>query len=158
MAYLLECGTLVRTKDDKNYIPVVASSDVIVKPVPVPINCTNSLNTKLALLIGWTNIVESGGSLLGTPPNGSPNSRDQMLVPNWNGDWKACGLLIVRYFLSIVTTDDYVGCAFNFTQICGKDRHWHYEPYCSHLDRDAAMRQAIVWSVITKLENQTNGH
>lgn len=54
-------------------------------------------NRRLAELLGWTNIFDVGGALLGTPPGGSPASRDQAKVPDWTGDWLACGPLMVQY-------------------------------------------------------------
>lgn len=44
------------------------------------------LNQQLAENLGWTNIVDVGGTLLGTPPDGAPNSRGQTMIPNWAGD------------------------------------------------------------------------
>jgi hypothetical protein len=51
----------------------------------------------LAELLGWANIFDVGGALLGTPPGGSPASRDQAKVPDWTGDWSACGPLMVQF-------------------------------------------------------------
>lgn len=44
-------------------------------------------NRKLALLLGWTKIVDVGGALLGCPPAGEPECRGQARVPDWTGDW-----------------------------------------------------------------------
>ena len=50
-------------------------------------------NKRLALALGWTEIIEVGGALLGTPPDGAPESRGQAIVPDWCGDWRECGPL-----------------------------------------------------------------
>jgi hypothetical protein len=54
-------------------------------------------NRRLAELLGWTDIFDVGGALLGTPPGGSPASRDQAKVPDWTGDWLACGPLMIQF-------------------------------------------------------------
>lgn len=53
-------------------------------------------NRRLAELIGWTNIFQVSGALLGTPPDGAAQSRGQAKVPDWNGDWRDCGPLLER--------------------------------------------------------------
>lgn len=58
-------------------------------------------NKHLAELLGWTSLVEVGGSLLGTPPAGAAESRGQALVPDWAGDWVAAGPLAVEYNIVI---------------------------------------------------------
>jgi hypothetical protein len=57
----------------------------------------NAANQKLAALKGWTNLFVAGTALLGCPPNGAPNSRGQAAVPDWCGDWNACGELMVEH-------------------------------------------------------------
>ena len=52
-------------------------------------------NKRLAAAKGWTDIVEVGGALLGTPPDGAPGSRGQAMIPDWCGDWRECGPLQV---------------------------------------------------------------
>jgi hypothetical protein len=54
-------------------------------------------NRRLAELMGWTNIFQVSGALLGTPPDGAAQSRGQARVPDWNGDWRDCGRLLERY-------------------------------------------------------------
>lgn len=54
-------------------------------------------NRRLAELLGWTEIFDVGGALLGMPPGGSPVSRDQVKVPDWTGDWRDCGPLMTRF-------------------------------------------------------------
>jgi hypothetical protein len=56
-----------------------------------------NLNRRLATLLGWSNIIELGGALLGTPPAGEPQCRNQAVVPNWAGDWRYCGPLMVEH-------------------------------------------------------------
>lgn len=48
-------------------------------------------NKRLAELLGWSNLIEVGGALVGTPPAGAAASRGQALVPDWLGDWAAAG-------------------------------------------------------------------
>lgn len=54
-------------------------------------------NRRLAELLGWTDIFDVGGALLGMPPGGSPASRDQAKVPDWVNDWSACGPLMIQF-------------------------------------------------------------
>ena len=44
------------------------------------------LNKILATKLGWTNIVDVGGTLLGSPPPGIASCRGQAVVPNWTGN------------------------------------------------------------------------
>ena len=62
---------------------------------------------QLATASGWTNVVDVGDSLIGTPPGGADNSRGQARVPAWCRDWRACGPLLSCLDLSIdVATED----------------------------------------------------
>lgn len=54
-------------------------------------------NRRLAELLGWTDIFDVGGALLGMPPGGNPASRDQAKVPDWVNDWSACGPLMIQF-------------------------------------------------------------
>jgi hypothetical protein len=54
-------------------------------------------NRRLAGLLGWTNIIEVAGALLGTPPAGAPECRGQAKVPDWAGDWRDCGKLVEKH-------------------------------------------------------------
>jgi hypothetical protein len=55
-----------------------------------------SANRCLAELLGWKDIFDVGGALLGTPPPGVPACRNQAKVPDWTGDWRACGPLLAE--------------------------------------------------------------
>jgi len=55
-------------------------------------------NHRLALKLGWKNIIDVNGSLLGMPPNGTSNSRGQALIPNWTGDNAAALLLMCENY------------------------------------------------------------
>lgn len=66
-------------------------------------------NKRLAELLGWSGLVEVGGSLLGTPPDGAPNSRGQALVPDWMGDWAAAGPLLAQFEISLLFMSTGVG-------------------------------------------------
>lgn len=48
------------------------------------------LNWKVAEALGWSELFKIGGSIVGQPPGGSPNSRNQAMVPNWSGDFSLC--------------------------------------------------------------------
>jgi len=58
-------------------------------------------NRRLAAALGWTNIVDVGNALLGKPAWVCDNSRSQVQVPNWAGDWKDCGPLIEQYRIAL---------------------------------------------------------
>ncbi|OBV38076.1 hypothetical protein [Janthinobacterium psychrotolerans] len=63
-------------------------------------------NKRLAELLGWTNIAEVGGALVGTPPAGAAESRGQALVPDWMSDWAAAGLLVVEHRVDLEWSHD----------------------------------------------------
>ncbi len=56
---------------------------------------------RLAGLLGWTNVAEVNGALVGTPPPGEPECRGQAQVPDWCGDWSAAGPLIAAHGLLV---------------------------------------------------------
>lgn len=56
-----------------------------------------NLNWKVAEALGWTGLFKIGGSIVGQPPGGSPNSRNQAMVPNWSGDFNLCCELGLQY-------------------------------------------------------------
>ncbi|MDZ5633958.1 hypothetical protein [Janthinobacterium sp. GMG1] len=102
-------------------------------------------NKRLAELLGWSNIVEVGGALVGTPPAGALASRGQAMVPDWVGDWAASGQLICEYRVDLEWSHD------------GKDvvaiinRNYMYEEFTVLLadfsTPDAAARAAVVRAV-----------
>jgi len=53
-------------------------------------------NQRLAELLGWTNVVEVDGALMGVAPHGTPYCHDHAVVPDWCGDWAACMALVMR--------------------------------------------------------------
>jgi hypothetical protein len=112
-----------------------------------PMTTANNLdlNRRLALLRGWTNLTEANGALLGTPPAGAPRCREQAQVPDWAGDWRACGPLIAeqRMSLAATTIDAIAGCHLYGIGSC---------LLADYADDDAAMRAAIVTAAIVKLE------
>ena len=105
-------------------------------------------NKRLAELLGWANIVEVGGSLLGTPPAGEAESRGQALVMDWAGDWAAIGPLAAEYQVDVL---------HNWGSVHGR---WGAGANCAtrvavdHMadDRDAATRMALTLAVTAKLE------
>ncbi|MGV8869287.1 MAG: hypothetical protein ACOH2S_20395 [Janthinobacterium svalbardensis] len=104
-------------------------------------------NKRLAELLGWTNIVEVDGALLGMPPAGAAESRGQALVPDWAGDWAAIGPLIGQFKMSVGFTGlDAVATARDY------EKGAAFEAIADHPTADAAVRVAIVRTIIHALE------
>jgi len=97
-------------------------------------------NKRLAELLGWSNLIEVGGALVGTPPAGSAASRGQALVPDWMGDWAAAGPLLAQFEIRLMPMS------------AGVDAAGFLEWYRFYQDRDAAARAAIVKAVTHRLE------
>lgn len=104
---------------------------------------TLALNRLLATLLGWSNIIENGGALLGTPPPGEYCVRNQCRVPDWAGDWRDCGPLMVAHCLN--RTDS----LFYVKPLCNTEL---WAGLAEYVGADAATRQTIVCYVIAKLE------
>jgi len=105
------------------------------------------LNRRLATLLGWTSIIQLGGALLGTPPAGEPNCRNQAKVPDWVDDWRDCGPLIAAHKMRLASTtiDAIAGCeSYGIGSVALVDQE----------SDDTALRKAIVLAVIAKLEAQ----
>lgn len=102
---------------------------------------------QLAIALGWTNLVDVGGSLLGTPPGGAENSRGQAAVPRWTRDWSACGPLMV----ALDCYPEYGG--FNQMLVMGPD--FHTGPtivaITQHQSKEHAAMFAVVQAAILKL-------
>jgi len=62
-------------------------------------------NRRLAEALGWTGIFNVGGALLGTPPTGAPQCRNQARVPDWTGRWEDCGSLMAEHVLAFQVHD-----------------------------------------------------
>lgn len=108
----------------------------------------NEANRRLAGLLGWTSIVDVGGALLGTPPEGSGQCRGQAAVPDWAGDWRECGPLVGVYGMSVGVTglDAIATCR-------GPDLYGSgIEAFADHVTEDEAIRLAIVTAICAKLE------
>lgn len=103
-----------------------------------------TLNRRLATLLGWSNIIETGGALLGTPPPGEYCVRNQCRVPDWAGDWRDCGPLIGEHHIHLECP------VFRVEARCNHGG-W-VEVEMGDITRDEATRQAIVSAVIAKLE------
>ncbi|UQV43427.1 hypothetical protein KIV45_15775 [Janthinobacterium lividum] len=97
-------------------------------------------NKRLAELLGWFNIVEVGGALVGTPPAGAASSRGQAMVPDWLGDWAAAGPLLVQFEIRLTPATTCV------------DASGFLEWYRFYADRDAAARAAVVKAATHRLE------
>ena len=106
---------------------------------------TLAANRRLAELLGWKNITDAGGTLLGMPPWAIPNARGQAQVPNWAGDWQEAGKLIAQHNVHLVT-----GCWS--TSACAAGYTPNMQPHDKHNTPDEATRAAVVQAVITKLE------
>jgi hypothetical protein len=108
------------------------------------------LNLKLAELLGWTNISQTNGALLGKPPPGHYCVRDQALIPNWTNDWQHCGPLIVQYQLYSTWTLPWssINELVNEVFIQGN-------PYCfsDNKQLQSLLRCSYVAGTIYKLEN-----
>ena len=92
---------------------------------------TMTMNRSLAERLGWTSIVDAGGTLLGSPPWGIPSARGQAPVPDWAGDWKACMTLALKYKIDVRPFETGVAAG------------GAYEFYCAHPTEDAAARFAV---------------
>lgn len=97
-------------------------------------------NKRLAELLGWGNLVEVGGSLLGTPPAGAAESRGQALAPDWMGEWSAAGPLLAQLEIRLTPASTCV------------DASGFLARYRCYPDRDAAARAAIVMAATHRLE------
>lgn len=103
------------------------------------------LNRRLATLLGWTNITETGGALLGTPPEGEPQCRGQACVPDWAGDDGEALRLAVNLRIYLIITGV---CTYAEYRSSGA-------PAIKELngnDRYAATRRAIARAAIATLE------
>lgn len=106
-------------------------------------------NRKLAGLLGWTNIVEVAGALLGTPPPGEPECRGQAQVPDWVGDWRACGPLQSEHRIT-------VECLSKAAMATAQDAPTGcYSSHAMHGNADAATRHSIVRAACELLESQS---
>lgn len=98
-------------------------------------------NRRLAGLLGWTDIVEVDGALLGSPPAGAPECRGQAQVPDWAGDWRHAGPLLARFEIRLTPMSVSVDAA-GFLEV-----------YRRYPDKDAAARAAIVKAAAFRLEH-----
>lgn len=97
-------------------------------------------NERLAELLGWANIVEVGGALVGTPPAGAAASRGQAMVADWLGDWSAAAPLLAQFEIRLMPMSAVVDA--------GGFLDW----YRFYPDKDAAAREAIVKVATHRLE------
>jgi hypothetical protein len=102
-------------------------------------------NRRLAELLGWTNIFDVGGALLGTPPVGEPQCRNQAKVPDWVGDWRDCGPLLVEHLSSLR-----LGTAWMMAEV--EKVFAVARQFGDGESDDQAARGVIVDAVIAKLE------
>ena len=104
-------------------------------------------NRRLAELLGWTDLFEVSGAILGTPPEGPPAGRNHGAVPDWTGDWRACGPLLAAHRMTLGGTAlDAVARCRSFEGAPGA------AAFADFNTDDAAVRAAIVAAVVAKLE------
>ncbi|WP_312547587.1 hypothetical protein [Massilia sp.] len=104
-------------------------------------------NRRLAELLGWTELFEVPGAILGAPPAGQPAGRGQAKVPDWTGDWRDCGPLLAQHRMSLDGTAlDAVARCRPYEAPVGTAAYAEFET------EDAAVRAAIVAAVVAKLE------
>lgn len=108
------------------------------------------LNKRLAELLGWTNLFDAGGTLIGCPPGGAANSRDQAAVPNWAGDWAATGPLSAECRIDLEWAHD-GSSAIAIINTIGMYRKF-VEQLTDHATPDAAARLAILRAAICQME------
>jgi hypothetical protein len=107
-----------------------------------------TLNRRLATLLGWTDIIETGGALLGTPPPG--DARNQCRIPDWAGDWRDCGPLIAAHEIDV----EHRWHSVYASGACGTTDQTPLRQSSADGERDEVTRHAIVGAVIAKLEAQ----
>lgn len=101
----------------------------------------------LAELRGWTNLVDAGNALIGTPLHGG--IRGQAAVPRWTREWTACAPLMVEMGVYPIDGTDH-GTAYI----------WVYKnlkclaqvKVAEHPSKEAAVRFAIVMAAIATFE------
>ena len=103
----------------------------------------------LATAIGWTNLVDAGGPLIGTPPSGAEHSRGQAPVPAWSRDWRLTGPLLAALNLCVDT-------AFSDAGLVVVSFGFGLEEYIQVLasewpSRDEAVQYAITLAARTKV-------
>lgn len=105
---------------------------------------------QLAIALDWTNLVEVGDSLLGTPPGGADNSRGQAAVPRWTRDWSAGGTLITGHDIDVMLSDDKAA----YIAHSGLSFRPLAKVYVSeHSSKDAAALYAITVATAAKLNS-----
>lgn len=108
-------------------------------------------NWLLATLLGWTSLCSvGGGALLGTPPHGAPASRGQAQVPDWCGDWQACGTLMTQFRCA-----PDLGLLDRGLVYVKRDQALGHVVVADWPSTDHAVRMAIVTSVIVRLQQRT---
>jgi len=107
-------------------------------------------NRRLAELLGWTNIFDVGGALLGTPPDGEPQCRSQAKVPDWTGDWRECGPLLARHLREVSVWQSIATASASPT---APSDHIHaVRQHNPNESTDDTVRRVMVDAVIAKLE------
>lgn len=109
-------------------------------------------NARLATALGWTKIVDVGNALLGKPDWVCDNSRDQVQVPDWCGQWSACGPLLAQ---GIDLTFYLHGVTAAFPQnFKGETPVALFAEFKDHQTREHAVRYAVTMVLICRYQNQ----
>lgn len=109
---------------------------------------------QLAIALGWTNLVESGGTLLGTPPDGGESSRGQAAVPKWARDWAACGPLLSTYNITVDALGFTPADQHVVTSYGSADHHFVLIPVSEWPSRDEALLYAITTAAFVRLADR----
>lgn len=109
---------------------------------------------QLATALGWRDLVDCGGTLLGAPPYDSTNSRGQATVPKWSRDWSACGPLLSCFDIAIEGFR-FNGSAEYAVASYGTDDHqFLFIPVTEWPTRDDALRYAITMAAFIQLADR----
>ncbi|BCG50026.1 hypothetical protein [Ralstonia phage RP13] len=112
-----------------------------------------AIERKLAELLGWFDITQITGSLIGSHKDLRLDTRGQAAIPQWTRRWSDCGPLMVKYRISPTYGKNEYGkyvWIFNelrcIGEVCLND----------HYDEDLAVMLAVITAVINTIEALKN--
>jgi hypothetical protein len=113
------------------------------------------LNQRLAKLKGYTDLQVIDGKLFGQPAWWHGLGTKLCPVPDWAGDWAACGPLMERHECYPEVDRSSAAPAF-VVALWDRKRKWSSTSIkvAEFPDRGAAARAVVVLSVIEKLESE----
>ena len=131
-------------------IETIASTSADGRHAATPAERCRAANWQLAALLGWTELCQAGGATLGRPPGGAPASRGQARVPDWCGDWDACGPLMLEHRVcpALDRLDEGVVSVMHGAETLGQLVVLDF-PSHAH-----AVRAGVVYAVIGRLKNR----